>query len=305
LRWEKKGLLVEPVGTLEWMASHAAMPVAQPLDDATVRIYCSGRDAQGRAQIGACTVDLARPERGVRFEAKPVLRVGPLGAFDDRGTTSSWLVVDDERQYLYYTGWSLGVTVPFYLYVGLAISNDGGQTFTKVSSAPILDRNATDPFLTASPCVLIDNGTWRMWYVSGVRWEQCSNAVRHYYHVRYAESEDGVHWQRTGQVCIDFKDDTEYAISRPCVRYEDGRYHMWYSYRGAAYRIGYAESRDGLVWERQDARAGIEPSAAGWDAEMVAYPYVFAHGRQMYMLYNGNGYGRTGIGLAVRAREAE
>ena len=73
---------------------------------------------------------------------------------------------------------------------------------------------------------------------------------------------------------------------------------MWYCSRGAAYRIGYAESADGVKWERLDAQAGITVSESGWDSEMTAYPWVFSHKSTNYMLYNGNGYGRTGIGLA-------
>ena len=52
---------------------------------------------------------------------------------------------------------------------------------------------------------------------------------------------------------------------------------MWYSYRGDAYRIGYAESVDGLEWERKDEEAGIDVSADGWDSEMIEYPCVFEH----------------------------
>ena len=74
---------------------------------------------------------------------------------------------------------------------------------------------------------------------------------------------------------------------------------MWYSCRGSAYRIGYAESNDGLEWERKDEEAGIDVSQDGWDSEMIEYPCVFQHGGSWYMLYNGNGYGASGIGLAV------
>jgi hypothetical protein len=74
---------------------------------------------------------------------------------------------------------------------------------------------------------------------------------------------------------------------------------MWYSYRGESYRIGYAESHDGIQWTRRDEEAGIEVSDGGWDSEMICYPCVFDHEGQRYMLYNGNGYGKTGIGLAV------
>ena len=31
---------------------------------------------------------------------------------------------------------------------------------------------------------------------------------------------------------------------------------------------------------------------------MQAYPHVFKHKKNLYMLYNGNGYGKTGIALA-------
>jgi hypothetical protein len=101
-------------------------------------------------------------------------------------------------------------------------------------------------------------------------------------------------------VAIDYQNPREYAFGRPFVLAEDGRYKMWYSVRGDAYRIGYAVSRDGVRWERQDERAGIDVSDSGWDSEMIEYPWVFDAAGRRYMLYNGNGYGRTGIGLAVR-----
>jgi hypothetical protein len=75
---------------------------------------------------------------------------------------------------------------------------------------------------------------------------------------------------------------------------------MWYSYRGERYRIGYAASRDGMRWLRRDDLAGIEPSSDGWDADMIEYPAVFDTRRGRFMLYNGNGYGRSGLGLAVQ-----
>lgn len=126
---------------------------------------------------------------------------------------------------------------------------------------------------------------------------------KHYYHIKYAESLNGIDWERKGIVCIDFKSNDEYAIARPCVLKEEGIYKMWYSYRGESYRIGYAESKDGIQWERKDKEAGIDVSATGWDSEMICCPHVFEHNGEKYMLYNGNGYGKTGIGLAVLARE--
>jgi len=210
-------------------------------------------------------------------------------------------VADAQRKYLFYTGWTRGVTVPFYLFAGLAISDDGGRSFRRQSPAPILERNEVDPLLTASPFVLIENGIWRMWYVSAARWRMTAGKPEHDYHIRYAESRNGVDWVRRGIVCIDFAHAGEHAIARPCV-IRDGRvYRMWYAWRGTHYRIGYAESADGVVWTRMDDDAGIGVSKDGWDSEMVEYPYVFAHRGRLLMLYNGNGYGKTGCGLAIHA----
>ena len=112
---------------------------------------------------------------------------------------------------------------------------------------------------------------------------------------------DGINWQREGLVAIDFADDQEFAISRPSVIRDNDCFRMWYSFRGQSYRIGYAESADGRQWKRLDTQVGIDVSTAGWDSEMIEYPFVFDHKGERYMLYNGNGYGKTGFGLAVLA----
>jgi sucrose-6-phosphate hydrolase SacC (GH32 family) len=91
----------------------------------------------------------------------------------------------------------------------------------------------------------------------------------------------------------------------------DGSYHMYFCYREAhgfrsesnsAYRIGYARSTDLLHWVRDDLSSGIDVSADGWDSEMQCYPHVFECDGQVYMLYNGNEFGRHGFGLAVLER---
>jgi hypothetical protein len=121
--------------------------------------------------------------------------------------------------------------------------------------------------------------------------------------LKYAESFDGIQWFPTGEISLEFKCDNEYAISKPSVLKEDGIYKMWYSYRGDRYRIGYAESEDGIHFNRMDETVGIDVSEFGWDSEMICYPHVFEHNGEKYMLYNGNGYGKSGIGLAILSKE--
>ncbi len=299
MRWRKLDRIFAPVRVGDWATSHAAVPFALPLETHRWRIYFSARDHRNRAHTAFFEIDLRRPGQTLRVCDRPVLAPGPLGAFDEDGAMGSWIVRDGDRLLLYYTGWNVGKTVPFRNSIGLAESNDGGESFQRLSAGPILDRGIHDPFFVANPSVLVEDGRWRMWYLSCVEWQATANGPVHRYHIKVAESADGVEWCRQGLVGIDFKDRDEIALSRPCVLRDADRARMFYSYRGERYRIGYAESADGLSWRRRDEEVGIDVAATGWDSEMIAYAFVFDADGERYMLYNGNGYGATGIGLAV------
>ena len=298
MAWTKRGLVLTVPDHLSWAKTHAALPIVTPLTGSRVRLYFSSRDARNRAQIGRAQVDLDDKSFVPEFDTEPVVRFGPAGAFDDCGATGGCIVVRDREQFLYYSGWSLAVEVPFLFFIGCALSTDGGETYTKVSPSPVLGRTSFDPFLTASPSVLIEGGIWRMWYVSSTGWT-ASPKPEPNYRICYAESSDGIEWKPTGRVCIDYSYPGEHAIARPHVIKDGSLYRMWYSHRGDRYRIGYAESNDGLEWVRKDDEAGINASDSGWDSEMLAYPWVGDVAGKRRMLYNGNSYGMTGIGEAV------
>jgi hypothetical protein len=293
--------VLKPPVHLPWAKSHAALPIVFPSSGTRVHLYFSSRDERNRAQIGRATLELDDRNAEPEFDPEPVVRFGPPGAFDDCGATGGCLVSRGETHYLYYSGWSLAIEVPFLFYIGCAVSNDAGRTFEKISSAPVLGRSRLDPFLTASPSILVEGGVWRMWYVSSTGWTT-GTRVEPDYNIRYAESTDGIDWRPTGRVCIDYSYPGEYAIARPHVMKDGATYRMWYSHRGDAYRIGYAESADGLEWDRKDEETGLSVSTEGWDSEMVEYAWVGDIGGRRRMLYNGNSYGRTGIGEAILDR---
>jgi hypothetical protein len=295
--WRRLGRLPFETAHASWAATHAALPIVEPLGEARFGVYLSLRDVEGRARIGRTTLTMSSTPAFDPLDPDPVLDLGVLGAFDDSGVTSSCLVTSGRMRLLYYTGWTRGVTVPFYLAAGLAISRSGGP-FERLSPAPLLDRTAVDPFLTASPFVMVDEGRWRMWYVSASEWRAGEAKARHYYNIRYAESGDGLTWRRDGTVCVDYETPAEHAFARPWVIRDGDRYCMWFAARGERYVIQYADSHDATTWTRRSEQ-GLAPGTAEWESVMVEYPCVFDwHGRR-YMLYNGNDYGRTGVGLAV------
>jgi hypothetical protein len=137
-----------------------------------------------------------------------------------------------------------------------------------------------------------------MWYDSADEWT--TNELPKY-NIKYAESTDGIHWQRAGLVSVDYMYPGESRVSRASIVKEGGLYKMWYCYAigSGGYKMGYAESEDGLKFRRMDDKVGIDVSDNGWDSEMICYPYVFHHKGKKIMLYCGNGYGKTGFGYAT------
>ncbi|MCE3268194.1 MAG: hypothetical protein K0R49_446 [Burkholderiales bacterium] len=296
MHWEKKGLIFCPNNKHDWMLTHASNPVAELIDGDYFRIYFNCRDRYNRASIGYVDIDIYSPDKIINISKKPILSHGIRGSFDDSGVSMGCIVKDANTRYLYYVGWNLGVTVPFRNSIGLAISHGPSNEFIKISNVPIIDRSNIDPFNLSYPWVMQDDGIWKMWYGSTLKW--CKEHSDMVHLIKYAESKDGINWERNGLIVLDLNAPSEYAMSKPCVIKDKHIYRMWYCYRGKSYRIGYAESTDGKKWIRKDEHAGIEVSLAGWDAESISYPYVFDHKGQRFMLYNGNQYGKTGFGLA-------
>jgi hypothetical protein len=278
------------------MVSHAANCVAWPLGGSRYRIYFTSRDAQNRGHIGWIEIELDRPTDVLARATSPVLGPGALGTFDDSGVSLSCIVRDGETMLLYYVGWNLGVTVPWRNSIGLAVSTDGLH-FERFSPAPLLDRSRVDPYSLSYPFVMRHGAEWRMWYGSNLRWGATPDDMEHV--IKDASGPDPFTWTPTGRICIGAERDGEHSFSRPAVVLDGSIWRMWYSFRGDRYRIGYAESGDGVTWQRRDETAGLQPSEAGWDAGSVEYPWVFDHAGQRYMLYNGDRYGLTGFGLAV------
>ena len=98
----------------------------------------------------------------------------------------------------------------------------------KNSKGPVLDRTKDEPHFVASSCVIYDENIYKIWYLSCTEWFQKGEVKMHKYHIKYAESKDGIDWDRKGIVAIDYSSDLEYAISVPRVIKEEGIYKMWF-----------------------------------------------------------------------------
>jgi hypothetical protein len=302
--WRKEGRIFAPAGG-EW--SHASHPCAMQLEGDRFVVAFTRRDHCQRSHVFLSYARVGDGRLSLEGEPKMALRYGDPGYFDCDGVIGVCFVRHRESIYLYYVGWQ---NLPDSLWIcdtGRAILDPARLELRREFEGPVLARDKHNPLFAAATAFDVSGEKWRTWYNSGIRWERTEHGWKHYYGIHYAESDDGVDWVSYPGLCIPFADEYEYAFGRPTVYRHDGTYYMWFAHRAtrevSTYRIGFASSQDGRSWLRNDAIAGIDVSADGWDSEMVCYPSVFEHRGCLYMLYNGNGYGETGFGLAVMERD--
>ena len=290
--------------------SHNQNPCALLLED-RIRIYFTCRpppDQRGyfSSVISFIEIERDNPHRVLRIHDQPVLEAGSLGTFDQFGVMPGVVLTVDDEVWMYYVGWMRCEGAPYSHAIGLAISIDGGITFHRYAEGPLLSRTPAEPFLQNSPTVAVINGKFHMWYSSGIKWLTHDARPESIYVLMHATSNDGIHWERQGAPCIATLTPDE-CQTNPSMLELDGVYHLWFCHRwgkdfrskAGGYRIGYANSTDLLHWHRQDEASPLEPSAEGWDSEMICYPFVFPYHNRLWMLYSGNHFGRDGFGLAT------
>jgi predicted GH43/DUF377 family glycosyl hydrolase len=315
-RWKKLGKIFDPedLGTASWMHEFAQSPSAL-IFDTYVRVYFCSRPAPADGQYLSyiAYIDLDRNDlrKIVRVCKEPVLALGKCGTFDEHGTAPVSVIDAGDEIRAYYSGWTRCESVRFNAAIGVAVSRDGGETFQRLGDGPVLPYSPDEPFLLGSPRIRRFDGRWQLWYVAGKEWRMTDGKPEPLYKIRMATSDNGIDWVKHGRDLIEDKLGEHECQACPDVVCRNGVYHMFFSYRDirnykgreGGYRMAYASSSDMVNWQRNDSLMDIGLSETGWDSEMVNYPHVFELDGTTYMLYQGNGMGREGFGLAVLESE--
>ncbi|GAC1347694.1 MAG: hypothetical protein NVSMB18_33500 [Acetobacteraceae bacterium] len=297
--WRKLGLVFGgPTSGHPALLSHAALPVPYDLGGDLARVFYSGRDAANRSAVGTVVIRLGEAPRLEEEGRAPILLPGGVGAFDDAGIGVGSIVRGADGDRLFYMGWNVGGAVPWRNAIGLAVGDGREARFERPFAGPIMDRSPQDPYSLSYPWVLrLADDDWRMWYGTHLRWGAERSDMSHA--IRAARSTNGIDWVREHAVCLPPTGD-EIATVRPSVLADRaGGFEMHYAARGldTPYRIGRAVSPDGRLWSRLPP--GIAADAKGWEGGALTYPAAFEQGGRRWLLFNGEGYGASGFGLAV------
>lgn len=316
LRWKKLGQVFDPrqhqlpAGCSEFAQS----PQALVFDD-FVRVYFCTRaidPANGKYLSHIAYADMSKDMRHVLAVSKEeVIPLGKLGCFDEHGIFPMNVLWVGDLVYGYTCGWNRRVSVSVDTAIGLAISRDRGRTFQRIGEGPVLAASPMEPCLVGDGFVRIIAGVFHMWYIFGTGWKRFSEdaAPDRTYKIGHATSRDGVSWvkEEARQIIADRLGPDE-SQALPTVLEIDGRLHMFFCYRESAdfrnnrdrgYRIGHAWSDDLATWTRDDESLLLDVTPGNWDSDMLCYPHVFNNEGQVFMLYNGNAFGRYGFGAAV------
>lgn len=299
MKWIKKGLIYGPKGQSDWANNSVLQPTPWIKDKKTIRIFAGFRNKQGVGRVGYIDVLASNPSKILKVSQKPVFDIGQPGAFDDNGVIPCAIVQRGKNLYMYYAGYQKAQHVRFLVFSGLAISKDKGNSFSRYSNVPILERSHNEFLFRAVHSILYDKGKWRVWYGAGNHFIQGKGKTLPVYDIRYMESKDGIHFPQKGIVCLPLGP-KEHRVGRPYVIKRNGVFEMYFGYatKTIPYRLTYASSNDGIHWTRNDATLGFTYTKRGFDSKMSAYPAVVTVQGKTYLFYNGNNYGKMGVAYA-------
>jgi hypothetical protein len=297
----------QTAGKFGWVNGVAVIPID---GGKRYRMFFAGRKGEG---IGMAEADASAPTVWRQHPGNPVLRPVADNWEGDAINQPRICKVTETHWRMYYTGWGLKGVQGSPWAMGLAETHDQGLTWTRVSPDPIMEREPSPSYDDGGvfvPHLVRFGDDWLSYYTA----YQLTGPGQQSIHLCLARSSDGVKWSKfPGNPVFgdDFSDGAKRSVTSRCfVRLVDGVFQLWYTFGKPGYRIYYAESTDGIRFERYqpsaeaptmlDAPNWIIPLSPKphWDDDITCYPEVQVVGDEYRMWYCGNGFGTVGYASA-------
>ena len=301
MQWEKLGLVFKLSESRLADHKNAMVPTPILLPSGKLRVYMTVCDHANIGRVYYIEFDSVRMDGPPSDVVGPVLDVGSAGSFDAHGVVVAQIMrVSDTEVWMYYSGFERLQDQPYRILTGVASSTDGGVSFTRIQREPILRASFSESLFRCAPFVLRSTRGFTMWYVAGSRWEMVKGKQVPRYSLYTMQSVDGLVWPDEGSECLELKPH-EHGFGRPWIIQEGSLLQLFYSIRRidlAAYALGYAESSDGIHWQRMDDRMGLGTSDGQFDSTALSYTAIITSAGSKYCLYNGDFFGREGFAAA-------
>jgi predicted GH43/DUF377 family glycosyl hydrolase len=305
MKVEKKGLILAPLQDKWWNQHYCILPTPLYIAEQDVlRIYYATTCKDKFGRITYVDVNPANPAEILKHSDDFILDVGEDGTFDDCGVNVSSVIPINGKYYMYYAGYQRHFKTPYSIFSGVAVANSPDGPFERIKRTPVLERIDSELSIRSAPTVIQHQGKYFMVYVANSGWQFMNNDIykeKKYpiYNLSLAQSNDAINWEPIKKDIL-FKSDAEFGFGRPYLVKENDTFYLFYSVRqfNSPYKLGYATSTDLINWDRHDDGLVLEPSASGWDSEMICYSACININGKQYLFYNGNNNGFTGFGFA-------
>lgn len=228
----------------------------------------------------------------VKCPQNPVLG-GDLGVCFDIS-----MLYEDGKYVMYFSWRTKGC-------IAVTFSEDGiNWTAPEICIMPRKAKDGKEDVLNR-PAVVKNGSIYHMWY-TGQFLPGEKDGTSDIFH---AVSEDGIHFVRTSDDPVLSPEEPweKQALMCPSVIWDEKtqKFRMWYS-GGEQYEptaIGYAESRDGLVWTKNPLNPVFTADPASeWEKHKAAGCQVFLHDGYFWMFYIGyhnEDYAQIGIARSM------
>ena len=302
LTWRRHGLLWAPPRTGPLTTGHATVPTPVLISEDRVRVFVSCADETGRCRPFYFDANLSDAPTVVGESDGPLLELGARGCFDQDGVICTSITDRGSGELrMYYAGFERLSTVRYRIMVGIALSADGGKSFTRNSQAPALDRIDGELMFRGGPLVLPDGDGYSMIYAGGGSWIASDEKELPVYDLRVAHSRDGLTWDGPGRVIIP-TDDSKHGFGRPWLyeTTEEG-ITLLLSIRdreSGRYRVGSATLDKKLRLGSLSYGIGLEPSDSAFETRSTLFAATITCAGREWCFYNGNDFGVDGVAVA-------
>ena len=294
--WDRIGWIDPPVGLGEWCTSHLSIPFCISKNASEFRVYFSSRDSDQRSHIGWVDVQFnSENSLKTNFGTSPLVSPGVPGTFDEHGVSGSFFEIVNNSLRIWNFGWQRSSGKAWSNAIGL-VEKSVYDTELTVKNKLVVKSNEFENYGLAYPYLISQNSIRHLFYGAFDLYGIPSLNQPYSYVSKRAEIGNDLILSDRSRMIDHLSGNS--AQSRPCIIRDGNGYRAWISVKGEGYEIRSAYSEDLRNWKWSEDRYGLRASGMNGESREVCYSHVVEFAGSRMMFFNGDGFGKTGIGIA-------
>ena len=298
LIFKKRFLLLDPSKLIFHGENliYSSNPICLVINQSKFRLFFNSRDTENRSSV--YSIDVTYPEFLPKYESiKLQMGFGRSSEYFSHGISLGQIFEVNGSKFVSIMGWKNDPIKHWEGRIGYIPLNKSGD-LTTLSDKPWINLDESDPISLSYPAVISEGGFLRVWYGSTITWDAGNGEMLHVIKEGLINLEGDL---TKTEITVPYVLGEAQAFSRPAVLEINGKKLLAYSFRGnvTKYQIGFMWLNDFSTASQLNGIKSFKPSENSLENEMVEYPSFLTIGSNIYMLYNGNEFGKSGVGVAL------